>query len=306
MAEEPSAKSHTQRWAYRYLYSDGIFALASRLYPFLGRSGFQAVSRTIAWTYAVTQPEVRRVVRQNLQLLTKRPMTDADAIKVFVNFGATIADYVAVGAMPPSLALDLCQNRKEGLGSLLTSTEGGRGVILATAHYSFFEFGAVVSSSLGVPLTIATLAEPTPQLTAWRAQWRQKWDTGTVEIGSDPFSSVQVIRALQEGRSIAMLADRPIPEHGLPVDLPNGRISFSTSPAILASMTGCPIVPVIIRRLPGGRYQAIAKEPINVKPAHREDRRAEIERCTRILANALMEEICATPHQWYQFVPVGL
>jgi len=306
MAEESSAKSHTQRWAYRHLYSDRIFTLASSLYPFLGRIGFQAVSRTVAWVYAMTQPGVRKIVRENLQLLTKRPMTDADAIKVFVNFGATIADYVAVGVMPREKAVELCENRKDGLGSLLTATAGGRGVILATAHYSFFEFGTVVSSSLGVPLTIATLSEPTPALTAWRARWRERWGTGTVEIGADPFSSVQVIRALQEGRSIAMLVDRPIPEHGLPVDLPNGSAPFSTSPAILASMTGCPIVPVIIRRLPGGRYKAIAKAPISVKPASREERKAEIERCTRLLAASLMEEIYEAPHQWYQFVPVGL
>ncbi len=300
------SKSHTQRWAYRYLYSDGIFNLSTRLYPFLRRGGFQAVSRTVAWTYAVTQPHVRKVVRDNLQLLTKQPMTDGDAIRVFLNFGATIADYVAVGAMPTAKALSLCQNRTDGLGSLLTATQGGQGVILATAHYSFFEFGAVVSSSLGVPLTIATLSEPTSELTEWRAHWRQRWNTGTVEVGADPFSSVQVVRALQEGRSIAMLVDRPLAEHGLPVDLPNGRIAFSTSPAVLASMTGCPIVPVIIRRLPGGQYQAIAKPPIPVQRARREDRREEIERCTRLVAASLMEEIYAAPHQWYQFVPVGL
>ena len=300
------AKLHTQKWAYRYLYSDGIFNLCTRLYPFLKRGGFHAVSRTVAWSYAVTQPSVRKVVRDNLQLLTKEPMTDRDAIRVFSNFAATIADYVAVGAMPTAQALDLCENRLDGLGSLLAATQSGQGVILATAHYSFFEFGAVITNSMGVPLTIATLSEPTTELTEWRAQWRQRWNTGTVEVGADPFSSVQVIRSLQEGRSVAMLIDRPIPEHGLPVDLPNGRIPFSTSPAVLASMTGCPIVPVIIRRLPNGRYQAIAKPPIAVQRARRENRKEEIERCTRLVAESLMEEIYVAPHQWYQFVPVGL
>ncbi len=40
--------------------------------------------------------DVREVVRRNLQLLRKEEVTPAEAVRVFVNFGATIADYVAV------------------------------------------------------------------------------------------------------------------------------------------------------------------------------------------------------------------
>ncbi len=298
-------RPHTERWAYRKLYTPEIFSLATRLYPFLRRPGFQAVSRAVAWTYAVTQPAVRRVVRENLALLQKEPVTDADAVRVFVNFGATVADYVAVGAMPVEKALGLC-SVLEGMEHLQAAKAGGRGVILATGHYSFFEFGSAVLGGMGHPVTIATLPEPSGGLTEWRANWRARWGTKTIPVGADPFSSLQVIRAIEGGDCMAMLADRPIGETGLPVELPNGRILFSTSPALLAWMTGCQILPVVIVRQPGGGYRLTASKPVIIRRDSGLGRDAEIERCTREIAAALFAEIRREPHQWYQFVPVGV
>jgi len=131
-------KPHTERWAYRMLYRDNIFALCTRLYTVLRRPGLQAVARSVAWTYAITQPAIRKIVRDNLSLLQKQPATDADAIRTFVNYGATIADYVAVGAMSEQQALSLCLNDPASLDHLRKATEGGKGAILATAHFSFF------------------------------------------------------------------------------------------------------------------------------------------------------------------------
>lgn len=298
-------RPHTERWAYRKLYTPNIFSLATKLYPWLGRAGFQAVARTVAWVYAVTQPAMRKIVRENLALLQKKPVTDSDAVKVFVNFGATIADYVAVGAMEREKALALCAEHR-GLDHLYAAREGGRGVILATGHYSFFEFGSTVLGGMGVQVTIATLPEPSDGLMEWRAKWRSRWGTKTIPVGADPFSSLQVMRAIEQGDCMAMLADRPIGEAGLPVDLPNGRFLFSTSPALLAWMTGCPILPVMVTRRSDGRYNITAKPAVTI---HRESglgRKAEIERCTREIATALFEEILEEPHQWYQFIPVGL
>ena len=298
-------KPHTERWAYRRLYSANIFALATRIYPIFRRPGAQALSRTVAWSYAVTQHAIRRVVRDNLALLRREPVSERDAISVFVNFGATIADYVAVGVLPPQRALALCAEH-EGFEHLEAATSAGEGLILATAHFSFFEFGAVVLGRMGRKVTIATLHEPSDELTAWRAAWRERWGTETIAIGTDPFSSLQVTRAIEQGRCMAMLADRPIGERGVFFDLPNGRTLLSSSPALLSWMTGCKILPVVVTRLSNGRYRITAKPAVAAhRVAHRQ-RDAEITRCTRELGASLFEEIGRAPLQWYQFVPVGL
>ncbi|HEY5705495.1 MAG TPA: lysophospholipid acyltransferase family protein [Terrimicrobiaceae bacterium] len=300
-----AAKPHTERWAYRRLYSASIFELATRMYPLFHRSGAQIISRTVAWTYAVTQHAIRRIVRENLSLLQKEPVSERDAIAVFVNFGATIADYVAVGALPSEKALALCAEN-QGIEHLWAATESGRGVILATGHFSFFEFGAVVLGRMGRQVTIATLPEPSDELTAWRAGWRQRWGTETIAVGTDPFSSLQVARAIEEGRCMAMLADRPMAEHGISCDLPNGRTMISSSPALLSWMTGCKILPVVVTRLSDGRYRITAKPAVEARRVSHGERDEEIARCTRELGVSLFEEIRRAPLQWYQFVPVGL
>ena len=298
-------KPHTERWAYRKLYTANIFALATRLYPLFRRPGAQAISRTVAWTYAVTQPPIRKIVRANLALLRKEPVSERDAVSVFVNFGATIADYVAVGALPTREALALC-SEQEGSENLQAATSSGEGVIVATGHFSFFEFGAVVLGQMGKKVTIATLREPSDDLTSWRADWRRRWGTETIAIGTDPFSSLQVARAIGEGHCMAMLADRPIAERGVPFDLPNGRTMLSSSPALLSWMTGCKILPVIVTRLSNGGYRITSKSAVAAHRVPHKERDAEIVRCTRALGTALFEEIQRAPLQWYQFVPVGL
>ena len=298
-------KPHTERWAYRRLYSANIFELATRIYPFFRRPGAQVLGRTVAWTYAVTQHSIRRIVRDNLALLRKEPFSEQDAISVFVNFGATIADYVAVGAISREKALAFCAEH-EGTEYLRTATSAGQGVILATGHFSFFEFGAVALGRMGRKVTIATLPEPSDELTAWRAAWRLRWGAETIAVGIDPFSSLQVARAIGEGHCMAMLADRPIAERGIPFDLPNGRTMLSSSPALLSWMTGCKILPVVVTRLSGGRYRITAKPAVEARRVPHGQRNGEIARCTRELGASLFEEIRRAPLQWYQFVSVGL
>lgn len=297
------SRPHTERWAYRHLYTSRIFELTTRLYPILGRGGFHAISRMVAGFYARTQPFVRNTVRDNLNLLTPSPVTDHQAIEVFLNFATTIADYVAVGAMPEDDVRHLC-SEEEGLEHIEEAMADG-GAILATGHYGFFEIGAVTFGLRRWPLTVATLAEPSVSLTAWRAAWRRRWGVDTVEVGSDPFSSLQLARAIAPGRAVAVLADRPIGEQGVSVRLPNGHTLCSTGPALLSAMTGAAVVPVIIHRSPEGVYRIIAKPGIKTRRVPHAERSDEITRCTRAIADSLFEEIIKDLLQWYQFVPVS-
>ena len=296
-----NAGLHTERWAYRYLYTDRIFRITTALFPICGRKIFHGVSRSVAGFYARTQPGVCRVVLDNLRLLD--PEADGHSVRqVFQNYATCISDYVAVGTMGADAAHALCH---EFVGrEHIECAAGEGGAILATGHFGFFEFGAVVLQSLGVPLCVATLPEPTGSLTAWRAAWRKRWGAETIAVGADPFSSLAVGGALGSGRSVALLADRPQPGHGVVVDVPGGRTLFSTTPAVLAVVSGRPIVPVTVRLLPGGGYRVAALPPISLGQPGREERERVIADATRRLADALLGEFRMAPSQWFQFVPV--
>lgn len=298
-------RPHTERWAYQKLYRDNIFDLATRIYPWFGRTGARLLCRSIAWTYARTQPAIREIVRQNLALLQSEPVTDREALQVFLNYGETLADYVGVGRMNREQARGLLGGHT-GAEHLEQAVKKGRGVILATGHYGFFEFGSVILAESGYGMTVATLPEPSPGLTEWRAAWRRRWGAKTVEVGQDPFSALNVTRALASGECMALLVDRPLGERGCPVELPGGRIPFSISPALLGWMTGCEILPSIIVRQPDRRYHIITKPPVTIHRVPHEKRDEEVARATREIAASLSEEIRRDPLQWYQFVPLEI
>jgi len=299
-----SSKPHYEKAFFKLIYTPQIFEFTSRVFRFLGRGFYGRVARAVAWTYAVTQHGVRETVRKNLALLTKEPVRDGDAVRVFTTYGSTIADYVAVGNMPKERAAALCVE-SHGAEHLEEAMRAGKGAILATGHFGFFEYGALLLGHMGYPVTVVTLSEHTRELTEWRAAFRRRWGAETIEIGPDAFSSLRVVQTLNRGGFAAMLADRPFGGPTVPIDLPNGRVAFSSSPALLAWMAECPVIPVAISRREDGFYRIVSKPCIWPRRFGGE-REPAVEAASRAIAESLFEEIVRTPHQWYQFVPVAL
>lgn len=298
-----SEKPHTERWAYRLLYTADIFEFATGLYPLLGRKGAHALSQSVAAFYCASQAAVREVVRKNLSLILPNA-TQEDARKVFLSYARTIADYICVGTMGSE---EFVQWPIETLGleHIDAARNMGPGVILATGHLGFFELGCVILGKRGYRMSIVTQAEPSGALTEWRRAWRQKWSTETIVMGDDPFSSLTVAKNLTEGGIAAMLIDRPFGERGVAVDAPGGKIFFSTAPALLSQITGSAIVPVSIVGKADGGYRLSAHPPIQAKRVARGERDAELRRCTEAVAGAIIGDVRNSPHQWYHFVPLS-
>jgi len=287
-------RPHTERLAYRLGYTSGAFSLLGRLAGVGGRRFSWAVASAIAQTYCATQPGIVRIVSDNLRLLGL-PGGTPPARMVFRNFAVTLADYFWLAAKPLEEAFALAEI--EGSLPALPS-----GAILATGHYGFFEFGALALSQRGKPVSVVTDAEPSPELTRWRANYRRRWGAETIELGKDAFSSLRAAEALSAGRLTAMLVDRPAGERHLMINLPGGAIPFSMAPAILSWMTGCPIIPVSVRRTPGRQYLLRTGEPVTADRTLPRDE--ALAACTRTVASALVEDFLFDPLQWYQFVPL--
>lgn len=259
---------------------------------------------SVALAYALTHHEVRRVVQGNLQMLRKEKVDAMSAVKVFWNYGAAISDYVVVGNMPLDEGEALCTERI-GWEHLREAREGGKGAILATGHLGLFEYGALLLAKLGFPVTVMTLPEPSRELTQWRANFRRRWGAETIEIGDDVFGSLEVIRCLEQGRFVAMLVDRPPGGRGTVVELPNGRMRFSTAAALVSYVSGRPILPVAVSRRPDGSFRMVAEACIWPERGKMSKTEA-IEAMTQQLAQALLPHICENAEQWYQFVPLAV
>jgi lauroyl/myristoyl acyltransferase len=294
----------SQRLAYsRVLYRAFLLEAAACLCGWIGLSAARRLGRFSGALYGWTHPRKTAIVGKNLSLLSRDPIPNSSARRVFSNYGMTFADYLTLRSYSKEQAMKLIVET-EGLEHLHKAREEGNGCLIVTAHLGLFEFGGLLLSDFGFPTTVLTLPEPSPELTEWRARYRKRWDIETLEVGEEDFSFLKIVRELRHGKFVAALADRPYQRNYVPVDFPNGKVPFSSGPVLISLLARCPIIPGAIVVLPSGGYRMQAYPPL-YPHRHDGDRDQVIRLFTGEIARALLPALCHYPGQWYQFGPVS-
>jgi lauroyl/myristoyl acyltransferase len=175
----------------------------------------------------------------------------------------------------------------------------GRGAILVTGHFGNWEAGAVLMKALQVPLTVVAMPEPDPNVNWMRHRVRRELQADTIEVRQSLDTPLQIRRRLAEGRAVAMLMDRHVERDRVPVTMFGRRTHFMGAPALLAYLTGAPLVPIFLVREGRGRFRARPQEPIIVDRTG--DRGEQVRRTAQRVATLLEREIQARPECWYQF-----
>ena len=121
----------------------------------------------------------------------------------------------------------------------------------------------------------------------------------TIEVRQSLDTPLQIRRRLSEGRTVAMLMDRHVERDRVPVTMFGRRTHFLGAPALLAYLTGAPLVPIFLVREGRGRFRARPQEPIIIDRAG--DRDEQVRRAAQQVATLLEREIEARPECWYQF-----
>jgi KDO2-lipid IV(A) lauroyltransferase len=285
---------------YKTFYRPGGFELGIRSRRWFGRAFSHLIARVLGLGYAVAHPAVLRDIRANIALLDPEKATLANAIGLCMQQALNFREYSELGVREPSEVLDML-GEKSGIEHIESARAIGKGCLFVTGHLGFFELGGLAMSQLGYPITALTLPEPTPELTEWRAQFRRRWGVETVVVGADAFSAVEITRRLREGAMVALLCDRPFDANVAEVDLPHGRIPFSTSPVLLSLLSGAPIVAVSITRQADGKFEIRAEPPMFPEwlPEGREATLAHF--TTRLAKDHLVPLFQRRPEQWLHF-----
>ena len=285
---------------YKTFYRPGGFELGIWARRRFGRAFSHLVARLLGYGYAVTHPRVLRDIRANIALLDPSQATFANAVRLCVHQALNFREYTELAASEPDEVLEML-GTKTGIAHIENARSLGKGCLFVTGHLGFFELGGLVMSRMGYPITALTLPEPTSQLTEWRAQFRKRWGVETVVVGGDAFSAVEITRLLREGAMVALLCDRPFDSNSVEVDLPHGRIPFSTSPVLLSLLSGAPIVVVSITRQADGKFEIHAEPPI-LPEWLPEGREATLEHfTTRMAKDHLIPLFQRRPEQWLHF-----
>lgn len=176
----------------------------------------------------------------------------------------------------------------------------GRGVIIAGGHFGNWELGGVALRQLrGYPLSVVGRPEASAAVGVMRTRLRVSLGIETIQIGQMLETALRVRRVLGENGVVAMLMDRHLGRDRVDVTFFGRPTGFLRSPAMIAALSGAPLLPSYMIRQPDGRFHAVCGDPIRVDTSTSQE--AGIQAATQAFATELERRIRKTPYLWYQF-----
>lgn len=171
---------------------------------------------------------------------------------------------------------------------------GGRGVILITGHFGYWELLGATVAMLGYPITVVAKKLHNPAVDRLVHAGRERLGMAVAAMDKAPAA---VYRALRRNECVGLLADQDAGAGGVFVDFLGIRASTYQGPALFALRTGAPIVPCFIIRSGPERHRVCFETPIEAIPTG--DEPADIARITQAYTDVLARYIMDYPDHWF-------
>jgi Kdo2-lipid IVA lauroyltransferase/acyltransferase len=225
----------------------------------------------------------RRLAISNLQAaFPLRSHDDCAAIArgMFAHFGRLLTVLLKFSTMSPKQML--ARVEFEGEDRVRAAHAEGRGVLLFTGHFGFWEINALVHALEIKPMSVLARPLDNPLLHHLLESVRRRTGNSVIYRRG---AIRRVLRALADNQAVAILIDQHIQTaDAVYVDFFNRPAATTSALAALALRTGAPVVPVFALPQPGGRFRMVYEHA--VAPPRSEDPdaiRAFTQRCTDVL-----------------------
>jgi Kdo2-lipid IVA lauroyltransferase/acyltransferase len=225
----------------------------------------------------------RRLAVANLQAaFPVRSPRECRAIarEMFSHFGRLLMVLLKFSTMRPERMLAHVQF--EGEDRVLHAHAHGRGVLLFTGHFGFWEINALVHALAIRPMSVLARPLDNPLLHDLLESVRRS--TGNAVIYRRG-ALRRVLRALGDNQAVAILIDQHIQSaDAVYVDFFNRPAATTSALAAIALRTGAPVVPVFALPVAGGRFRMVYEHAVD--PPRADDPEAIREftqRCTDVL-----------------------
>lgn len=184
----------------------------------------------------------------------------------------------------------------EGIEHVEKAYAAGAGAVLATMHLGNWDAGGRWVAERW-PLTAVVEVLRPRKLFERFVDHRRALGMEIIALEREQDVTGACVRHLQEGRLLALVADRDLSGTGIEVEMFGRRAKLPPGPAVLSLRTGAPLIPAVITMTPGGCWQAFVYPP--VERAGSADDREVVEDMTRILARSFEEFVLRDPSQWH-------
>lgn len=176
------------------------------------------------------------------------------------------------------------------------SLTGGRGMIVALGHCgNWDQLGAYGTLEHAPVASVAENLKP-EKLTRKFLEYREAIGMTILTLRRGDHVFEKLVDLVNTGHIVALLADRDLTRHGVPVDFFGEPTRMPAGPAALAHATGADLVTVAIRYA-GDQLVCELEAPIPVDTAA--DKNDEIRRVTQIIADQIATGIRKAPADWH-------
>lgn len=239
----------------------------------------------------LVDPPRRRMARRHMRRLGADPR---EAREVFASYGRYWAESLWV--RPRHFAGMRARLTVDGLEHLQRAHEAGEGVVVVLAHVGNWEAAALIAVDLQMPLVAVAESLANPYITQWFTRQRQMFNIEIVLTGEGQVRK-RLVAALEQGKAIALLADRDLTGRGVKVEFFGETTTIPAGPVSLARRSGAPILTVGVYFKPDGGHHAIIYPPL---PADPDDDPSVV---SQEIARRLEEIIGHDPSQWHLVQP---
>ena len=287
----------------RYVYLLGFF-LGSILIP---RPFQKFVAIPVGDVFHLLMRRTRRAVERNLEVIGQGRFSPQEisrlARRTFRNYGQYLLDYMVIDRITSSNKNKVI-DEEVGEEYMARALREGRGAICITPHLGNWEMGGLLFALRGGTLNVLTFDEFDPRTKAFREGFRHSRGIRELYIkggDEDPFSTIELIKVLRNNEIVAMLGDRENSPNTIDVDFFGRRTRFPMGVAILAMMTGAPVLPVFVVMEGNWRYRGIIEKPIYFDGSRRGERERVIREGMEKIVRVFEDYIRRYPDQWYNF-----
>ena len=292
-----------RRWTLHGLNNGAIFSATYRGVGFLPRQVSYGIGRAGTWIAWRLMRETRAAIADNLRALfpgeSERSL-QARARVTLAAYANDVIDFIRSLRASGDELESLFDYLPADSQLILDLMAKGQGLILVTGHYGNWEAGGIfIRRIVKVPMAIVAMTEPNPTVNQIRRDIRDLVGADTIEVGQSLDTALQIRRRLAANGMVAVLMDRYLGRDRVEVEFLGRRALFLRTPALMAFMTGAPLLPCFIERVRPGRFAIRAGTPIAVNRSKPRDE--AIQEAAQAFADQLGARVRTHPEFWYHF-----
>lgn len=268
-----------------------VFCFLINLVPF--RSAM-AISRKIGLFLYWILKSRREITLQNLRLAYGAEKTEDEvrqiAKEAFENLGMIAVEFIRIPSM--------CRNPRqyvvfEHADLAFKELEKGKGVVFIVSHFGNWEWMAISSGHIGLPMTAIARPLKNPYVYRQIVEWRGA--TGLKSI-SKYGGARNTIKVLAENKVVSILIDQHERQGSLKVPFFGRPAATTTLPAILAVKKGIPVMPIFFYRESTGVSRVVLQKAFPLIQTG--DYERDIFENTKQYMQSIEQEIRKRPGTW--------